>query len=816
MTLLLPILLLAGRGRVEIDATKLGARIPKGLYGVFLEEINNAGEGGLYAEMIQNRGFEDANLPPACTLEGNQLAAPKEPSFWEGYSKDWKMDWPYAGQGETPSWTIEGGTMRVVADRPLSPASPHAAEIDAKPGTSLTNAGFWGMNVQKGERYDLSFFAQFPSYRGDIQAQLVAPDGRLLASADISGRATNGWQRQKMVLTAEDSDPKAKFVLVFPREGKLLLDFISLMPQTKWRGLPLRPDLAQMIADLKPGFVRWPGGCVTEGITIETRPRWEQTLGPLQGRTPTFVPWGYWVSNGFGYHEWLLFCEAIHAEPLYVFNAGISCAFRSGTYLTDDELTGQIQNILDAIEYATGPVTSKYGAMRARAGHQKPFAMHMVELGNEDQGPKYGARFRRIAAAVKAKYPKIKTILSSWISGIDHAAINAAGPQLNVVDEHAYTPVNWAVQHFDSFAKYPRTVPWELYIGEFATNAGVGRGNMTATLGDAAYMMSMEKNADLVKMGSYAPLLENINRRQWEVNLIHFDSSRVYGRASYFACKLFADNLPDVNLATTVDYTPPPGASIEGPVGLATWLTSAEFKDIQIDGNPIDTDGWKPERGEWSLKDGVYAQSVRDDGDLWSYFGGRHHDMTLTLKARKIAGAEGFVVSVGNAEGRRVQVNLGGWGNRFYAIEAEGVVRQIPGQIQTGRWYDVKIETRGRTVKAYLDGDLILNETLPTPDRVLAISGRDEQSGDLIVKLLNTGSGPVDIDLALKGVTVRSGTVTRLASEEATAENSFSSPHRIAPIVSLLSSLDSLSLPAHSLSIVRLKARPGDHKQALK
>jgi alpha-N-arabinofuranosidase len=805
MTLLLPLLLLNGQGRVEVDATKLGARIPKGLYGVFLEEINNAGEGGLYAEMIQNRGFEDANLPPACTLEGDQLATPKKPSFWEGYSKDWKMDWPYAGQGATPSWAIQSGAMRVVADQPLTPASPHAIEIDAKPGTTLTNDGFWGMNVQKGERYDLSFFAQFPSYQGPITAQLVAPDGRVLATTELAASSPGGWKKLSTTLTAKDSEPKAKFVLSFAGSGKVLIDFVSLMPQKKWRGLPLRPDLAQMIADLKPGFVRWPGGCVTEGITIETRPQWEQTLGPLESRTPNFVPWGYWVSNGFGYHEWLLFCEAIHAEPLYVFNAGISCAFRSGTYLTDDELTGEIQSILNAIEYAVGPVSSKFGAMRAKAGHPKPFPMHMVELGNEDQGAKYGVRFKRIAAAVKEKYPKIKTILSSWISGIDHAAINAAGPQMDVVDEHAYTPVNWAVQHFDSFAKYPRTVPWELYIGEFATNAGVGRGNMTATLGDAAYMMSMEKNADLVKMGSYAPLLENVNRRQWEVNLIHFDSSRVYGRASYYACKLFADNLPDVNVAATVDYTPPPGEAIQGPVGLATWQTSAEFKDIQVDGKPIDTAGWKPQRGAWSQKEGVYAQTRRNDGDLWSYFGGRYHDMTLTLKARKVEGEEGFVVSVGNAEGRRVQVNLGGWSNRFYAIEAEGVVRQVPGQIESGRWYDVRIETQGRTIKAYLDGKLVLNEILPTSEKVLAISGRDEKSGELIVKLLNTGSRAVDIDLILKGVTAKSGTVTRLASDEATAENSFASPRRIAPVASPLSSFDSLSLPAHSLSVVRIK-----------
>ena len=798
---------MAAEGRVEIDASKLGARVPRGLYGVFLEEINNSGEGGLYAEMIQNRGVEDANLPPACTLEGDQLATPKNPSFWEGYSKNWSMDWPYAGMGATPYWSIEGAPMRVVTDRPLTPASLHAVEIDAQPGAKLINQGFWGMNVVKGEHYDLSLFAQSIGYKGALEARLVGTAGNVLASAKIESVSDVAWKKLKTTLAANATDPKARFELVTQGTGKLLVDFVSLMPATKWRGLPLRPDLANMIADLKPGFVRWPGGCVVEGITIETRPRWEQTLGPLEGRTPTFVPWGYWVSNGLGYHEWLEFCEKLGADPLYVFNVGVSCAFRSGTYLPDAELPSLIQNTLDAIEYAVGPVTSKYGAMRARAGHPKPFAMKMVEIGNEEQGPKYGARVKLFTEAIKKRFPKIKVALSSWISGIDQRAIQAAGPFLDVVDEHAYRPINWAVQNFDAFDRYSREVPWELYIGEFATNSGVGRGNMKATLGDAAYMMSMEKNADLVKMGSYAPLLENVNRREWEVNLIHFDSSRAFGRASYYACKLFAQNLPDVNLGTTVSYTPAGSSPIQGPIGIGTYGTSAEFKDILVDGKPIDAP-WRKAGGTWSVENGVYSQKGREH-NLWSYFGDGFHDTSLTLKARKVAGDEGFVVSVGNADGRRVQFNVGGWGNRLHGLEADGVIRQVRGQVETGRWYDVKVETKGRNVKAYLDGKLVFDETLPRTDTVLAVSGLDEKSGDLIVKLLNTGGTPADLRLDVKGVRLTGrGSITELRSDDPEAENSFANPKKIVPVTLPLHALGNdlpQTLPPYSLSILRLK-----------
>ncbi|RYG33437.1 DUF1080 domain-containing protein [bacterium] len=812
MLLTLPLALtLAGTGTVEIDAARTGARVSKGLYGVFLEEINNAGEGGLYAEMIQNRGFEDASLPPACTLEGDQLATPKNPSYWEGFSKDWKMDWPYAGQGPTPSWRIEGAAMRVTTERPLTPASPHAVEIDSKPGASLINEGFWGMSVVKGESYDLSLFAQSTGYKGDWEARLIGSDGRVLAAQKLPAPSTGGWKKLSVALTATGTDPKARFALTTGGTGKLLVDFVSLFPRKTYKNRPngLRPDLAKMIADLKPGFVRWPGGCVVEGITVETRPRWEQTLGPLEGRTPTFIPWGYWVSNGFGYHEWLQFCEDLGADPLYVFNVGVACAFRSGTYLPDSELPGLIQNTLDAIEYAIGPTTSKYGAMRAKAGHPKPFPMKMVEIGNEQQGPKYGARVKLFTEAIKAKYPEMKVALSSWIAGIDQPAIDAAGSQLDIVDEHAYKPVNWAVQNFDSFAKYPRTVPWELYIGEFATNAGVGRGNMMAAVGDAAYMMSMEKNADLVKMGSYAPLLENTNRRQWEVNLIHFDSSRAYGRASYYACKLFAENLPDVNLATTVAFKPAGEAPIQGPVGIGTFGTSAEFKDLRVNGETVDG-SWRKEDGQWSFKDGVYAQTGRDH-NLFSYFGKDYRDTTVTLKARRVAGDEGFVVSVGNADGRRVQFNVGGWGNRQHGLEAAGVIKQVRGSVEEGRWYDVKVVTQGRRVQAFLDGKPIFDETLPRIDTVLAVSGKDERSGDLIVKLLNTGAAPADLDLLFKGASLAGpGTLTQLASDDANAENTYATPQRIAPVsLPVRAERDRLrrTLPAHSISILRLKTR---------
>jgi alpha-L-arabinofuranosidase len=807
-----------GTGTIEIDATKLGAKIDRNLfYGVFLEEINNSGEGGLYAELIQNRGFEDSNVPPACTVRDGFLYAPQNPSFWEMRSKDFRTPWPY--RTEMPAWTLEGTgtTVRLTKSKPLSEASASAVEMKvAQPGAKFVNSGFWGMNFVDGEKYNLSFFTSNQSYQGGFDAVLLSESGAELGRVSIPSVIGSDWKQHKVSITASGSDPKGRFALVPTGKGSVLVDFVSLFPAKTWKNKPngLRPDLAQLIADLKPRFIRWPGGCVVEGITIETRPRWEETIGPLHERVPTYIPWGYWVSNGFGYHEWLELCEEMNAEPLYVFNVGVSCAFRSGTFLSDEELPALIQNTLDAIEYAIGPTTSKWGAMRAKNGHPKPFKMTMVEIGNEQQGPRYGARVKLFTEAIKRKYPQLKVALSSWIAGIDQGAINAAGPQLDIVDEHAYKPVNWAVQNFDSFGKYPRDVKWELYIGEFATNAGVGRGNMLATIGDAAYMMSMEKNGDLVKMGSYAPLLENTNRRQWEVNLIHFDSSRAYGRASYYACKIFAENLPDVNFPTSVNFSPAGEAPIAGPIGLGTYSTEAEFKEIKVTQGGITKDlndftKWQPRSGRWIVRDGAYVQT-QGGHDRWTYFGEGYQDATVTLKARKVSGEEGFVVSVGNADGRRVHFNVGGWANRQHGLEAGGPVKQARGSVETGRWYDVRIQTIGRRVICSLDDKVIFDETLPRVDTVLATSGREERTGDVLVKVLNTGSNAANVSLNLRGLTPKTGTISTLNSDDPLAENSYSAMTRIVPksaSLSLNGSLIRHTFPPYSVSILRLNTR---------
>jgi alpha-L-arabinofuranosidase len=817
----------ATSGSITIDATKPGPRIPSSLYGIFFEEISHAGEGGLYAELIQNRGFEDARLPPTCTLEDGFVIPPRTPHFQSGNISNWRLRWDV--KSETPAWTLatSGGataTMKLVDVPPLTDASPHSVEISvesvpAGARVALVNDGFWGINVAAGAEYRLSFYARGEAFKGPLTASLERADGTVLASHAFARPPGASWQKYEATLKATASDAKAKFALAAGSSGRIWIDFVSLFPHRTWKNRPngMRPDLAEMIAALKPGFVRWPGGCFVEGIAIDTRPQWKRSLGRLEDRPGTYSPWGYWSSDGFGYHEFLQFSEDLGADALYVANAGVSCAFRSGTFIPDDQLEPLIQDTLDAIEYAIGPIESKWGALRAKNGHPAPFPLKYVEIGNEQQGPRYGERVKRFTAAIKQKYPQIKVALSSWIAGIDRAAIDAAGP-IDIVDEHAYKALHWAIENFDSFAKYKRE-GWDLYIGEFATNGGVGRGNLLAALNDAVYMMSMEKNTDLVKMGSYAPLLENVNKRDWEVNLIHFDSSRVYGRAAYYVNTLFAEHLPDVNLPTTVQYQPASPRPITGRVGLGTWNTAAEYKDVVIEsGGKIlyrsdfsaSADPWKPEgqRGAWSVVDGAYRQA--NPVVSWSYYSDTSlRDVTISVKARKISGAEGFLIAAGTADGRRVQWNVGGWNNRRHAVQvADAVVGEfVEGSVEANRWYDLKIEVRDRTVRGYIDGKLTIDRTLPRIDTVLAIAGKDEQTGDMILKVVNSAPDPAPMTIQVDGAQIGQGAqVIVLTSVNPTDENTFDQPTKIAPRSETLRVAGPHfvhSFPAHSLTIVR-------------
>jgi len=419
----------SSQSAIRIDPGMEGARISPDLHGIFFEEISHAGEGGLYAELIQNRGFEDVRLPQGTTLQNGYVVPERTPHFMmrPGKASDWKMAWPV--KSSWPAWTSRSTGKAVMQlslteDHPLNNATPHSLKVEVTekdgPGKAdLVNDGFWGINAVAGEEYALSFYVRNPgAYKGALTASLQSKDGAVLASHVFTTIRKGEWTKYTCVLRAGKSDPRAQFVFSFGSDGALWLDFVSLFPERTFKGRAngLRADLAQYIADLKPSFIRWPGGCYVEGINTESSPDWKRTLGPVEKRPGTFSPWGYWSSDGFGYHEYLQYCEDIGAAALYVFNVGVSCEYRSGTFIPDDSLAPVIQNALDGIEYAVGPVSTKWGKLRAANGHPAPFPLKYVEVGNEQHGPLYARRYNRFYDAIRKKYPAIRIVASMGIA----------------------------------------------------------------------------------------------------------------------------------------------------------------------------------------------------------------------------------------------------------------------------------------------------------------------------------------------------------------------------------------------------------------
>lgn len=820
------------RAEITLNTAEKGAVIPATLHGVFFEEISHAGEGGLYGEMVQNRGFEDHRIPAGTKLENGWLVPfPQKPHFMlHGQVSDWKMEWPL--QSQWPAWQAENNAqLSLVTDHPLNAATPHAMQVKVTgKGAALVNEGFWGMNVEMGAAYRLSFFANtVKGYTGKVTASLQTLSGQILADTVFQINSSASWKKYYATLTAKGSDPAGRLVLTFHQSGTLLLDMVSLFPVHTFRDRPngMRADLATLIQQMKPSFVRWPGGCYVEGITVESAPDWKTTLGPVEQRTASYSPWGYWSSNGFGYHEYLQFCEDINAAALYVFNVGISCEYRSGTFVPNDSVAPYIQSALDAIEYAVGPITSRWGKQRAANGHPAPFPLRYVEVGNEQHGPDYAKRYNLFYDAIHKKYPQIEIIASMGIGDVNRHTLDSM-QHTDIVDEHAYKDAGWSLRNFDHFDKYKRG-SWQMYVGEYATNAGVGNGNMQAALSDAVYVMSMEKNADLVKMSSYAPLLVNEHDVDWPVNLIHFNAGASFGRISYYALNMLNDHKATFNYPVTTTLLPEKNVTpkFSGSIGLATWDTEAEYKDITVvqQGDTVYSSrrdsqltDWLPVRGSWNKQPGLLAQTAAGAQQLAILKDHHFNAYTLSLKARKTGGVNVFIIPFAVKDTNTcLRAHIGSWLNSNAMFESltngydvAGISNpvRLKAPLESGRWYDIRLEVSNDEVKCFVDNSLLM--TYREPQKLFSIAGKDEKNGDIILKIVNAGESAVDADIRLDGAAVSPvAQVITLTADKPGAENSFASPEAYTPHTSTIQNAAaqfSWKVPALSVNIIRLKS----------
>lgn len=831
------------RAVMKVYTDKVKNTVSPNLHGIFFEEISHGGEGGLYAELIQNRGFEESRIPTGSVVENGMLNAnpDKKPHYnLNGRASDWRMPWPV--KTAMPYWKLSlGENARINAtistEKPLTTATPQSAlvTVEQLSGTGkdyFINEGFWGIDAKKGESYTLSFYTKTnEAYKGPLTVVLLSSAGKEIASHTFKSVNNKDWKKYNCTLIPTETDGRSSFAFRLESTGEISFDFVSLFPKKTFKNRPngLRADLAQYLADLKPAFVRWPGGCFVEGVNVESAPNWKNSIGPLENRPGTFSVWGYWSSDGFGYHEYLQFCEDIKSDALYVFNAGVSCEFRSGTFISDAEVQKVIDDVLDAIEYAVGPITSKWGKLRAQNGHPKPFPLKYIEVGNEQHGPWYAKRYNQFHEAIKAKYPDIKIVSSMGIGDINRRTLDSI-KVTDIADEHAYKSAFWSFTNYDHFDNYKRG-DYEVYVGEYATNAGVGNGNMQAALNDAAYILGMENNGDLVKMSSYAPLFENVNTRHWPVNLIKYKSDSSFARISYYTIQLMNEQRSDENYTISLQQKPSTvkKARNKGGIGLATWDTQTEYRNIEViqNGQTVyksdfvnKADEWQSVRGSWQVKEGAMAQTAQGAQRLMILKDKSFDTYTLQLEARKTSGTNAFIIPFAvNGPNSMLRAHIGALVNNstIFEIVSDGSVanvsptKRLAKPIETGRWYKIRLEVGYDKVDCYLDDVLLLSYT--EPKKLIGIAGRDKETGDLIVKMVNGNDDAIETEIELEGTGEALGTYKAytIASDETTAENSFADPKKYVPAVTTgkTSGAKKLahSFPKYSITVLRIPTK---------
>ncbi|MCD8306031.1 MAG: carbohydrate binding domain-containing protein [Prevotella sp.] len=785
---------------IAIDSDAPEVPVSSTLYGIFYEDINHAADGGLYAELIRNRSFEDAATP----------------DFWTAFPTD------------------ESAKLSIATDDLLNDAQKQCLHVETSEGESgVANCGFWGINAVKGQTYSLALWIKVKRGAG-FRAAIVSSDGKnVYAAADLDvNPKAKGWQKVTAELVPDANDNNAQLAII-SSPADYRLDVVSLFPPTfKNRANGLRPDLAEMLQELHPAFMRFPGGCFVEGQgTPDNAFRWQRTVGPIEERVGhENKNWGYRTSDGLGFHEFLQLAEDIGAAPLYVCNIGI---WHGGITPLED-IQPWIDECLAAIEYANGPATSKYGAMRAANGHPAPFGLEFIEVGNEnnqDDGAQtsdhYYERYEAFREAILAVYPEMKIIgnVAAW--GTDSPTWHGQ-PAAELVDEHYYRSPQWFASNFEKYDAYDRARP-AVYCGEYAVTQGFGAtGNLNAALGEAVYMMGFENNGDIVKMSSYAPIFVNVNDCRWMPDMIRFDNRSAMGTPSYYVQKLFADNRPAKALKLSEGKRTlfPVDSSItpeESAIGLATWNTQATFADIAIideNGEVVasgtDAADFRPLPESWQTVSEGIAQTERTQGiPAMLVNTAKGTKYSVRLRARKDGGDEGFII-VFNAGGQDYYwLTIGSCRNSCHVVERgtggwRATVKSVEGRVETGHWYDIRLDVDGNKMAAYLDGEKIIETELfgDVLPGIFASAALDETGDEMILKIVNTSDTAETANLQLADFQTVGGTLTQLKAADGMAENTLDNPTNVYPTtkrISLDAAAPQFVIPPFSLNILRLE-----------
>lgn len=782
---------------MNVDAALRGPLTSPYQYGLFFEEINHAGEGGLYAELVKNRSFEDGT---------------------EGWQ------------------TINGATMSVTDTGLLNKVQGHALTVAVKGASAsapkgIVNNGYWGMALRNDSAYTLSLWLKgSKALNNHLVARLVNEAGTTIGEATLAGDVNlYSWTKLTTTITAHADVAKGSLQLLATADGSMTVDVVSLFPAT-WKGRAngLRPDLAQLLADTHPTFLRFPGGCYVEGQGgYDNAFQWKKTIGSIEQRPGHWNRnWGYWSSDGLGFDEYLQLCEDLGAAPLFVVNVGLGHGFT----LSLDDTKALVQDCLDAIEYANGDASTTWGAKRVANGHAAPYHLKFIEIGNENyqadanaQSNEYAERYKMFYNAIKAKYPDIVCIGNVEAWGTDSPSWRNANP-VELVDEHYYRSADWMIANYNKYDNVSRSIG--IYNGEYAANGGsYGKyGNLSSALGEAVYMLGMERNSDVCRMASFAPIFTHESNPTWAYDMIHFDADKNFVTPSYYVQKLMGNNLGTQNLKWTETGNAAAQAVAGQKVGVGAWYTQVSYDDAQLlnaDGTALGNDDfsgglaqWTTGTGSWSTDGGVLAQSDNAQNCTAVLNIPVKGDYTYKVRARKDSGSEGFLIIFNYQDSSNyIWWNIGGWGNTQDAVErcvngGKTTIDPKSFSVNNDQWYDLEVDVRDGQVTCKRDGETVHTFSLPVERSVYQSVQLDTLSNQLIVKLVNPYASARTVTVNLKNMEATAGTVQRLQSSLGTDENTMDEPNKVVPAKeqTVSGSRDGvlpLDAPAYSLSIYR-------------
>ena len=735
----------AGESTITMFDIGSGHPVPKTLYGVFFEDINHAADGGIYPELLANRGFDWKTKD----LEG------------------WEAD-------------FRGGAMARISlqdGRPVDPNTAWHLRIEcfgAGDGCGVVNKDYDGVSVEAGKEYELTFYARgLDGYGGGLRA-VLEDGGTQVCSAklDNGGMMVGGksggpdpvlpqWKKHRFVFRPDRTVVAGTFSILMDSPGTVELEQVSLYPRDTYgaRRNGLRKDLVEMLKAMRPGVLRFPGGCIAEGHDFQHWYDWKRTVGPLERRETIWNTWGYWQSMGLGYYEYFCLAEDIGAEPLPICLAGMTCQFRGPKFAPVESMPYFAENICDLIDFANGdPASSKWAKVRADMGHPAPFGLKYVGIGNENWGAEFLERFKAIGKIVRERHPEIR-IVSTVGAAPAGADFDLAWRELNdrnadVADEHFYMGPRWFLDSASRYDGYSRTGKPKVYAGEYACHVESRRNNLESALCEAAVMTGFERNSDVVEMTSYAPLFQKIGWNGWKPDLIWFDNLRCFGTPNYYVQKMFGANRPTryVPSVCVPDSSP---REMRGAIVFGTWNTVAEFKDVRVaapDGRTLYEGAPDPARcargpnSAWTLRDGVLRQENRYlTYDSWLRFGDESWgDVVFSFKARRCAGDEGFMAKICSLDGSEITFNFGGWGNTRSTVEGRDF--NFEGETSssfTARdrvWHEVEIRLQGGVLSASVDGVKCYSDVKVSPKKVKSlyhVCGYDEDAREFVVKCVN-------------------------------------------------------------------------------